>query len=296
MLRLAYLGLPLGAHVLAAHGFAPVVIGTWHTDAIGMRRIRRRLARDGRTLVLGQPDLARSEVRALIASARPDALLSWFHPRLIPEELLAVAPRGAFGVHPSLLPRWRGPDPYFWAIRAGDLETGVTLHRLAAEYDTGAIIASTPVPIRDDDDAWTLARRLDRPSLSLLVTCAERLARGEELAGTQQDDSLATPAPRPSEEELVIPFDTPALNVVRLVRAAAPFPGATCTIGDTLVSVLRARVVANVPRALQPGEAMVRDSEVVVRTLDEGVAIERVRIEEGSEGELRGAAIATLLA
>ncbi len=294
-MRVLYLGLPLGAAVLARHGFAPDVCGVWHLDAPGMRRLRTRAARPGR-LVLGRPDLDAPEVQAVLRAAAPDVILSWFWPRRIPAAVLALAPRGAFGVHPSLLPRWRGPDPYFWAIRSGDAETGVTLHRLEAEYDTGAVVAQRRLAVHEDDDAWTLARRLDRPSLALLVECAQRLARGETLAGAPQDGALATPAPQPTESELVISFREPAHDVVRLVRAAAPAPGATCLLGDALVTVTHARVAeGRVPRALAPGEAWVDpEGALVVRTPDGGVVLEAVRDED--DAELEGDEVAALVA
>jgi methionyl-tRNA formyltransferase len=294
-MRVLYLGLPLGAAVLARHGFAPDVACIWHLDAPGLRRLRTLAARPGR-LVLGRPDLDAADLQYALRTAAPDLILSWFWPRRIPAEVLALAPRGAFGVHPSLLPRWRGPDPYFWAIRSGDAETGVTLHRLEPEYDTGAIVAQRTVAIDDDDDAWTLARRLDRPSLALLVDCAQRLSRGEALPGTPQDESLATPAPQPGETDLAISFRAPAHEVVRLVRAASPAPGATCLLGETLVTVMQARIAAGrIPRVLEPGEAWVdEDGALAVRTPDGGVVLDVVRDED--DVELAGEDVAALVA
>jgi methionyl-tRNA formyltransferase len=199
-------------------------------------------------------------------------------------------------VHPSLLPRWRGPDPYFHAIAAGDAITGVTLHRLDAGYDTGAIVARREVPIRDRDDSWSLARRLDRPSLALLLECAAALARGDELRGQAQDGSLATEAPAPTEEDLALRFaDCDAASLARLVRAGAPEPGAKVVLGETLVSVLRAREWSGAfPGGLLPGEAFVAPDATVVRAKRGGLAIERVRIEDGDE-IAEGAAIAALV-
>jgi methionyl-tRNA formyltransferase len=302
-MRLLYLGLPLGAEALRRAGHTPVAACVWHLDAPGLRRLRARAGRAG-ALVLGRPDLGDPAVRSALASLRPDALLSWFWPRRIPAALLALPPRGAYGVHPSLLPRWRGPDPYFWALRAGDAETGVTLHRLEADYDTGAIVAQRRLPIGPDDDAWSLARKLDRPSLALLVEAAERLARGEPLAGTPQDEAAATQAPRPTDDDLAVRWDRPAAEVLRLVRAAAPTPGAGCRIGEREALLVRASASdERGPRALAPGEAFVtRDGALAVRCGDgAAVRLDEVSVEEeGEDGavaerRLRGAAIAGLL-
>ncbi len=299
-LRIAYFGLPLGAVLLLGSGFDLVSIALGHPDAIGARRVRRR----SRGLVLGRPRLEEPSVLRAIASTQPDVILSWFWPKRIPRAVLALAARGAFGVHPSLLPRHRGGDPYFHAILAGDSETGVTLHRLEAAYDTGAIIDATSVAIRSSDDAWRLARRMDRPSLRLLLRCAERLRDGERLEGRPQDDASATLAEPPSEDDLAFDWDRDAPYLERLTRAAGPTPGAIAQLGDTLVAVLAARVITDAPRVLAPGEAYFIEGRVYVRTGDGGaLAIDHVRIEETEDEagvfragqELRGEEIARLV-
>ena len=286
--RIAYFGLPLGANVLCHAGAELVSVALGHPDAVGARRLRRSTR--GR-LLLGRPSLDDETIVRAIASTEPDVILSWFWPRRIPARVLALAPRGAFGVHPSLLPRHRGGDPYFHAILAGDAETGVTLHRLEAAYDTGAVVDAIRVSIRPTDDAWRLARRLDRPSLRLLISCAERLARGEALRGAPQDEALATAAEPPSEDDLAIDWDRDAAYLERLCRAAGPTPGAIAQLGDTLVAVLAARPIAAAPRVLEPGEAFFVEGRVCVRTGDGGaLAIDRVRVEE-TEDEAIGASV-----
>jgi methionyl-tRNA formyltransferase len=304
--RFLYFGLPLGAEVLRRAGFVPHVAAFGHRMT-GLRRARARLApcvaatdRAGaplateRPLLLFKPDLADPAIVRALASARPDAILSWFWPTRIPESVLALAPRGAFGVHPSLLPRHRGPDPYFHAIRAGDAETGVTLHRLEAEYDTGRVVAQRRVAIAASDDAWRLARKLDRPSLALLLECAERLARGESLEGDVQDESLATEAPQPTEEELCLDWDASADEIVRLVRAAAPAPLVSTLLGDELVFVRRAvRHEDAVPELFEPGDAL-RTPEGIVVVAGEG-AVRLLEVEREDGARVRGRDIDALV-
>jgi methionyl-tRNA formyltransferase len=291
-IRIAYLGLPLGALALARAGFAPCAVALGHPDAPGARRVRRRLGARS-VMVLGRPDLGDAGVRRALASARPDVLLSWFWPQRIPEQVLALAPRGAFGVHPSLLPALRGPDPYFWAIYLGLAETGITLHRLDREYDTGHIVAAERMAIAPDDTGHSLARKLDRPSLALLVRCAQRLAAGEALEGQPQDHARASEAPRPDDALLDVDWNEPAAHIERLVRAAAPYPGATAELGEVLVELLEARVFeGKLPRALEPAEAALSEQGVVVATGRGGLVVRRVRLEDGTE--LRGEPIARL--
>ncbi|KAG0162780.1 hypothetical protein DFQ30_001290 [Apophysomyces sp. BC1015] len=94
------------------------------------------------------PDLA-DTVRA----AQPDFIFSFYYRHMLPAGLLALAPRGAYNLHGSLLPRYRGRVPTNWAVLNGETETGATLHEMTAKPDAGAIIAQTPVPILPDDTA-----------------------------------------------------------------------------------------------------------------------------------------------
>ncbi len=291
-LKIAYFGLPLGAWALAQAGFVPRIICLGHPDAIGARRVRRRLS--SQALILGRPDLHDSGVSQAIGSLKPDVILSWFWPKRIPESVIALAPRGAFGAHPSLLPLWRGPDPYFWAIYAGDRETGVSLHRLGAEYDTGAVIAQRRVAIADEDNAWTLAKKLDRPGLSLLVECARRLSAGESLEGAAQRDEDAIAAPEPDADTLRIVWQRPVAAILRLVRAASPEPGATTEIGGHEIEVLEARrLQGSMPPGSKPGVAEVLPEGLAVPARDGIVLLERVRTAEGEE--LRGSQLTRLV-
>ncbi|MEM1418725.1 MAG: formyltransferase family protein, partial [Myxococcota bacterium] len=167
-MRFLYVGVPLGAVVLARAGLTPAACCLAPLDLPGRRRVRRASAawapsqgREG-ALVLGAPDLEDPGVQAALASVRPEAILSFFWPRRLPEAVLAMAP--AWGVHPSLLPAWRGPDPTYWALRSGSATTGVSLHRLERAYDTGPVAARSSLAIRATDDSWTLVlhHRRDR--------------------------------------------------------------------------------------------------------------------------------------
>jgi methionyl-tRNA formyltransferase len=260
-------------------GFPPCAIVLGRKGAPGSRRVRR-LAAD--TPLLETPDWGDPGHVRSIELARPDVLLSWFYPKRIPERLLALASRGAFGTHPSLLPRWRGPDPYFWALYSGDRESGVTLHRLERDYDTGALVQQVRVALDPKEHAWALARRLDRPALRLLVDCAEWLRAGETLTGTAQDEAAVTLAPAPPEELLAIDWKQSAEQIERLVRAAAPYPGASAELGEELVEVLRVEPYpAELPRALAPADAVSSPLGLVVRAGDRGLLIREVRLESG---------------
>jgi methionyl-tRNA formyltransferase len=274
-LKIAFFGLPLAAVLLARDGHE-IVYGGACRRGPGWRRLAYRIA-PGRAEL--QPDVEAAKTVRRIDDAKPELIVSWFWTTRLPAALLRIAP--ALGVHPALLPRHRGADPYFWAIDAGDEVTGVTVHRLEREYDTGPILAQREVRLESRWNAWQLARALDRPSLALLRQVVDAYARGQPPAGVPQDDQAATDAPEPSDEELAVRWAWPSERIERRVRAAAPWPGAWTEIGSHIVTLVRVASTPHYPRALAPGEACVREDGVaVVRTGDSAVELVEGRDED----------------
>lgn len=287
-MRIAFFGLPIAALLLAADGHEIVYAAICRRGAIGSRRLRAGVRN---TFVV--PDANREETATLVRASSPDLIVSWFWTKRLPARILALAP--AIGVHPSLLPRHRGPDPYFWAIHEGDAQTGVTAHLLEERYDTGAMLGSIALGIDPTWSAWTLAKKLDRPSLALLRRVARAYARGEPPEPVAQDERHATQAPEPSDDELAIDWTKPAPVIERLVRAASPWPGATFTLADEPLALERVAVTRNFPRALEPGEAAVRQDGIAVVRAGEG-AVELLRGRDGDDVVLDADALATRVA
>jgi methionyl-tRNA formyltransferase len=269
--KVLYLGLPLGALALLRDGHALVAACVSRTRAPGMRRLRRIMA-EARGLVLGRPDLGDPSVVEILRSTAPDLVVSWFWTRKIPAEVIGLGSH-AFGVHPSLLPLHRGPDPYFWALARGDTDTGVTAHELAPEYDEGGILAQRVVSIPADYNAWQLARLLDRPSLMLLREITARYARGETVEATPQDTRLATDAHAPSDDDCELIWDWPAEDLLARIRAAAPEPGAFTGFGEDTIVVTRAGLARRSPPSLEPGDVALTSEGVVVRAADDAIVL-----------------------
>jgi methionyl-tRNA formyltransferase len=266
--KIAFFGLPLAAVLLARDGHE-IVHAAACRKGPGLRRLATRIA-PGRTVV--RPDVDQPSTIERVRATAPDLIVSWFWTTRLPNAILRLAP--SVGVHPSLLPRHRGPDPCFWAIDDGDEVTGVTAHRLGEEYDTGDILAQRELRIDPEWNGWLLARALDRPSLALLREVVRAHAEGRPPRPTPQDERGATAAPSLTDDDLAITWSWPAARVERRVRAAAPWPGAWTSIGDEVVTLVRVRPTSDFPRALEPAEAAVRsDGVAVVRAGDQAVEL-----------------------
>ena len=278
-LRIFYCGVPLGAEILRRGGFEPVGLAYGPLDLPGKRRLRRLLPK---SVHLDLPELGEERCRARISALKPDVLFSFFWPKRIPKEILTLPRLGAFGTHPSLLPAYRGPDPYFWSLRNGDSATGVTLHRLDETYDTGGIVRQISVPVSPETNAWGLAKALDRPAVELLLWAARSLSNGGELADTPQKEALVSQAPAPSSRDLRVDWKQSAESILRLVRAAAPEPGAQILLGDTPAELVRASLATSPPPlGLCVAEAWNSPQGWAVRCKDGAIRLDEVRDLDG---------------
>jgi methionyl-tRNA formyltransferase len=292
-LKIGYFGLPLGAYLLISdgHELDPCVLSP--LEAPGRRRVRAQIGGDRLLDARSLPNQAIiPQIEAALARARPELIVSWFWTRLLPEAWLRRARLGGIGVHPSLLPRHRGPNPYFWTIDAGDADAGVTLHVLAPEYDTGAILLQRAIPV-GDRNSWQLARALDRPSLALLREGVRSLGKGRGPAEITQHEVDATWAPEPTGRELSVDWSWSTERVLRRIRALSPVPGLAVEVHDLRFFVTRARAAVTFVEALEPGEAaLLGEAEtLVIRTADGAIAVERAVLGLADDSEEHGAEV-----
>jgi methionyl-tRNA formyltransferase len=197
------------------------------------------------------------ELMAAVKQARPDFIFSFYYRFMLPVEILALAPRGAFNMHGSLLPKYRGRVPVNWAVLHGETETGATLHEMSAKPDAGAIVAQTAVPILPDDTAYEVFGKLTvAAEQTLWEVLPEMLAgrtprlpndlsRGSYFGGRKPEDGR-------------IDWSQPAQTVYNLHRAVAPpYPGAWTIIGRKNFIIGKARLHKANIGDLPPGLAVV---------------------------------------
>jgi methionyl-tRNA formyltransferase len=148
-------------------------------------------------------------------------------------------------VHPSLLPRWRGAAPVERAIMAGEAETGVSIMRLEAGFDSGPVCLQESEPITPEDTYGTLAERLERIGGDLLVRALD-----ERPPFAEQDHERATYAEKITAEDRMLDPERPAAELQRTVRALTPHIGAHIALpGDSLLGVREVRVLGDGPSA-----------------------------------------------
>jgi len=273
--------------VLHARGVDVALVVT-HRDRpdenIWFRRVADTAAELNLSFIYGE-DPTDPALAEAVRAAQPDVIFSFYYRSMIPADLLAVAPQGAFNMHGSLLPKYRGRVPVNWAVLHGEDETGATLHAMEAKPDAGYIVDQTSVPILPDDTAGevfekvtvaaeqTLWRVLPAMMAGQTPKRPNRLADGSYFSGRKPEDGR-------------IDFRQPASAVYNLIRAVAPpYPGAFTDLGGRRFIVAQARRIDTpaTPAGLQPGLHVV-DGRIVAICGDGG-AIRVTQLLEGANAD-----------
>ncbi|MFI3038489.1 bifunctional UDP-4-amino-4-deoxy-L-arabinose formyltransferase/UDP-glucuronic acid oxidase ArnA [Atlantibacter hermannii] len=190
-----------------------------------------------------------------IQKMAPDMIFSFYYRALLSEKILATARLGAYNLHGSLLPTYRGRAPLNWVLVNGESETGVTLHRMVARADAGDILAQERIAIDDDDDAMSLHQKLVAGAKTLLASCLPTMKQGL-IDGVKQDESRASVMPGRTPEDGRIEWSLPAKSIVNLVRAVTdPWPGAFGYVGTTKFIVWKAKA-HDIVHTAKPGTAL----------------------------------------
>ena len=295
-MRLAFMGTPdfavavLAALLEAGHDVACVYAQPPRPAGRGMA-LRPSLVQawaEAHGLVVRTPASLRSiEEQQRFAALRLDAAVVVAYGLLLPPPILDAPRLGCFNVHASLLPRWRGAAPIQRAIMAGDAQTGITIMRMDAGLDTGAICRAGALPITPvatarslHDDLARLGARLMVETLAAPIACQPQPAEG------------ITYARKIEKAEAKIDFHRPAVQVRNHIHALSPFPGAWFQAASTRIKVLACETVA-----MQGLPGTVLDDRLTVACEDNALRLTRLQREGkgpmDAETFKRGFAIAT---
>lgn len=219
----------------------------------------------------------------LLRSIKPDAVFSFYYRSMIPERFLELSPRGAFNMHGSLLPRYRGRACINWAVLMGEKETGATLHRMVRRADAGEVADQARVPILFEDTAFDVGKKVAEAARILIARNIDAIAVGT-LRLKPQDESRATYFGRRTPADGRIDWTRSALEIHNLVRAVTrPFPGAFTFAGKEKIYIWKA-----FPEACPPGDepgTILSRSPLRIMTGHGRIRILEARRENGPDGD-----------
>jgi methionyl-tRNA formyltransferase len=231
------------------------------------------------------------EWRERIAALQPDLILSVYYRHMIGTKILGMPRLGAFNLHGSLLPKYRGRAPINWAVLHGEPRIGMTLHRMVKAPDAGAIVDQEGVHIGPRDTAEQAFRKVLPCARTVVARQIDALLAGT-AKETPQDESQATYFGGRKPEDGRIAWTQTSTQVFNLIRAVTdPYPGAFTDVGAARLMVWWAEPDTPMTRALyaesnQPGEIL-SVAPLVVAASDGALELTKVEWHGAPAPELR---------
>jgi len=222
------------------------------------------LASRNNLLILQPEDITESSLIDSLKGFEPNLFVVVAYGKILPIEILEIPSFYSINLHPSLLPKYRGPAPINWTIINGEKETGVTIFKMDEQMDRGKILVQKKVKIEDDETAETLTTRLAKIGATALMEAIELIEEGKATLRPQAE-SEATIAPMLRKEDGRIDWAKPSLEIHNFVRGMTPWPSAFTHIEGRVLKVWRTKLI--------PGKAVGKPSEVIGIKKDEGILV-----------------------
>ena len=267
---------------LASRGWVAAVMT--HPDTYAGRGKKRKVNPvKAAALDLGIPVLEAAgfdaELETEIRKYESDLLVVVSYGKILPESFLRLFPEGGINLHPSLLPKYRGPSPITAVILAGERETGVTVQRLSKRMDSGDILAQLRVELRGAETGESLAKSLGEIGAGLLAEVVAGFERGD-VEGVPQREEEATYCSLLKKEDGLIEWEKDAESIERMTRALLPWPRAYTIWNGQVLYILEASVYPNIsPPRGEPGKVLGVDKEegILIQTGNGVLAVKKLQ-------------------
>ena len=184
------------------------------------------------------------KIEEIMEKIMPDLGIIACHGKIIPESILKIPKYGFLNVHPSLLPKWRGPSPVRSALLWGNKKTGVTIHITTPKVDAGDIIAQKEFAIEPNDDYVTLEEKLFKEGANMLLGAIKSRINGD-IVPQKQDESRATYSKKARTEDGLINWSRAPEEILRQIKAYSPEPGVYAIINGKRLKIKKAESIEN---------------------------------------------------
>ena len=229
-----------------------------------------------------KPDRLDADVIEAVRALHADIMVVAAYGKIFRQGFLSLFPLGALNIHPSLLPRFRGPSPIAAAILAGDPETGVTIQRMALKFDTGDILAQSRHALGGRETTGSLTEELAEEGARLLDDVLAAYAAGAPPVARPQDETGATYCHTLAKEDGTVDWDLPAVRIERMIRAFDPWPRCATRMGSESLLLLQSHVYPGslgTETARGVVAAADRAHGLLVGTGDGVLAVERLQLQ-----------------
>ena len=202
--------------------------------------------------VLQPAKLKNPDILSALQELNPEVIVVAAYGKILPAGVLALPPHGCLNLHPSLLPKYRGPAPIQWAILRGEKKTGVSIIQLTEKMDAGPILLQKEVDILEDETAGELSMRLSHVGAELMVDAVKAIEQGKAVYGAQNEEE-ASLAPFIKKEDGEIAWTLSAVEIRDKIRGLLPWPGAFTFLLGKRIKILKGRAEESRVSAAPPG-------------------------------------------
>jgi len=193
---------------------------------------------------------------------KPDLVVVVAYGLLLPEKYLKVPKYGCINGHASLLPRWRGAAPIQRAIEAGDTKTGSCIMLMEKGMDTGPIISSEIIDIKEHDTSKIIHDKLSETTAELLIQAIKNFRDGE-VSPINQKKIGITYAKKIDKNETEINWKLTSIEIFNKVRAFDPFPGTYTRYSDDIIKIIKTNV-SDIVHTSEPGTIIDSDQKIII--------------------------------
>ncbi len=194
--------------------------------------------------------------------------------KIIPQSIIDLFTPGIINVHPSLLPKYRGPSPIEAAILNGDKETAVSIMQLSAAMDAGPVYGYAPLELTGTEGRSELYDKLGELGAQTLLRLLPLIIDGK-VVGLPQDDNQASYCQLITKSDGVIDWNKPAVRIEREIRAYAGWPQSRTMLGSTDVIVTRASIITM--DSSTPGKLRIEKDRLFVGTAQDWLEIQKLK-------------------
>lgn len=208
--------------------------------------------------------------------------------QIIPQEIIDLFPHGIINLHPSILPKHRGPTPIESVILANEPETGVSIMQLTKEMDAGGIYGQTTIDLKGDEAKQQLADELSEIGSQMIVELLPEIVSGDVIA-LPQDDVQATYGQKIEKSSGLLDFGKPAEVLSRQIRAFAEWPKSRMQLADKEVVITAAYSVPSSAAGAKPGEITVHDEMLGIEVTTSSGSLWITKLKPAGKNEMDAA-------
>lgn len=221
-------------------------------------------------------DINDGSMEELLKSLNPDFMVVVAYGQILKQRILDIPKYGSYNVHASLLPKYRGAAPINWVILNGEVETGITIMEMEKGLDTGDIISSSSIKIKDQDTTEDIHDQLAILGSDLIVKTLEDIYKGDSVK-TQQDHSKSSYAPMLSKEMGLIDWDKSGRDIVNLVRGLRPWPSAYTRYKNDTLKIHKASLIDEEYKGENGQIVKITQNQIYVKVKDGSIMIEELQ-------------------